>query len=152
MLCLTLNHSLLIFFLAFYYDGNNGGFWIGYKGEKKVILDEFGGHTMPPLLFQRVADKYKLWLPIKGGQIPCNIRDLHICSNYLPSGWWSEKTKVNLEAVHRRIVEVHWHYEYKKYRKYESEEGHLEDFTKSAMYKFLEDKRRFEFQPINVIR
>ena len=58
---------------AFYYDGSQGEFWIGYNGEDTVILDEFGGHVLRPLMFQRLCDKYPLWLPIKGGQVPCKV-------------------------------------------------------------------------------
>jgi hypothetical protein len=56
---------------AYYFDGNNGEFWIGYTDQSTCILDEFGGHTLRPLTLQRLCDKYPLWLPIKGGQVPC---------------------------------------------------------------------------------
>lgn len=58
---------------AFYFDGSSGDFWIGYAGQDTVILDEFGGHTVKPLTFQRLCDKYPMWLPIKGGQVPCKV-------------------------------------------------------------------------------
>jgi hypothetical protein len=58
---------------AYFFDGGAGDFFIGYKGEESAILDEFSGRTMPPLLFQRLADKYPLWLNVKGSQVPCNV-------------------------------------------------------------------------------
>lgn len=58
---------------AFYFDGNSGEFWVGYAGQDTLILDEFGGHVLKPLLFQRLCDKYPLWLPVKGGQVPCQV-------------------------------------------------------------------------------
>lgn len=58
---------------AFYFDGNSGEFWVGYNGQDTLILDEFGGHVLKPLIFQRLCDKYPLWLPIKGGQVPCKV-------------------------------------------------------------------------------
>lgn len=137
--------------LAYYYDGNQGGFWIGYQGETKAIFDEFGGHTMRPLEFQRVADKYPYWVNVKGGQVPCNVRELHVCSNYLPQSWWGEKTKVNLDAIHRRISVVHWHKRVGECDVFECDEDPHVDFTRQAMYKFLEAKRREEYQPINRI-
>lgn len=94
---------------AYYFDGNQSGFWLGYKGETKVILDEFSGSTCAPLFFQRLCDRYPLWINVKGGQVPCMAVDVHITSNFLPSQWWSEKTKYNREAVYRRIHEVHYH-------------------------------------------
>lgn len=136
----------LTLFLAYYFDGNNGGFWIGYQGQSVAILDEFGGHTLSPLYLQRLCDQYPLWLPIKGGETPCYIRTVHICSNYLPSSWWSEKTKYKEDAVFRRIHEVHWHYEFKKYRKYVSETPG--QYLNCAMLKFLEAKRQEDYTPI----
>ena len=58
---------------AYYFDGEGGGFWIGYKGETKVIFDEFSGATLRPLQFQRVCDIYPYWLNVKGSQVPCNV-------------------------------------------------------------------------------
>jgi len=46
------------------YDGHNG-FWNGYTGQSTVLLDEMGGHIMPPLLFQRLCDGYPLILNTK---------------------------------------------------------------------------------------
>lgn len=94
---------------AYYYDGNGAGFLIGYKGEKTIIMDEFSGSTCSPLFFQRLCDRYPLWLNVKGGQVPCNADTIRITSNYLPSQWWSEKTRYNQGAIYRRIHEVHYH-------------------------------------------
>ncbi|AMH87749.1 replication-associated protein [Pacific flying fox faeces associated circular DNA virus-7] len=136
----------LTLYIAYYFDGNNGGFWIGYQGEETAILDEFGGHTLPPKQLQRLCDKYPYWMSIKGGEVACHIRTVHICSNYLPSGWWSEKTLYNEDAIYRRIVEVHWHYEFKKYRLYKTDDPL--DKSTWAMYKFLKAKLELEYTPI----
>ena len=76
---------------------------------------------------------------------------MDITSNYKPNEWWSEKTKYKEEAIYRRIHEVHWHYEYKKYRKYESDP--LEDVLKGqglyAMQKFETAWHLEHFTPIN---
>lgn len=58
---------------AYYFDGNNGEFWVGYAGQTTLVLDEFGGHVLKPLFLQRLCDKYPLWLPIKGSEAPCNV-------------------------------------------------------------------------------
>lgn len=117
---------------AYYYDGNNG-FWNGYKGESTIILDEFGGHCLTPLMFQRLCDKYPFMVNVKGGCVPCNGSLIHITSNYLPAQWWSEKTRYNSEAIYRRIHVVHWHRIRGAYRMYESDENEY------AMNKFLKD-------------
>lgn len=93
---------------------------------------------MQPLELQLVCDKYPHTVNIKGGSRPLLATDIHICSNYLPDGWWGAKTFYNHEAICRRIHVVHWHYEYKKIRKYESDTpGQYEN---CAMVKFLAAK------------
>jgi len=68
--------------------------------------------------------------------VPLAATDIHICSNYLPDKWWSEKTRFDSDAIYRRIAVVHWHYEFKKIRRYESDTpGQIEG---CAMRKFLE--------------
>lgn len=116
---------------AYFYDGHND-FWIGYNGQSKVILDEFGGHTMSPLMFQRVLDRYPFTANIKGGSINFNGTDIHITSNYLPNNWWKEGTKYNQDAVYRRIHEVHYHDKIKHYHKFVSDEN------SNAMEKLIE--------------
>nr|WAE43054.1 MAG: replication associated protein [Cressdnaviricota sp.] len=105
---------------AYYFDGNNG-FWNGYAGEKHIIFDEFGGHCLTPLMFQRVCDVYPLNVNVKGGSYPFYGTDIHITSNYLPSRWWNEKTKYNEQAVYRRIHVVHYHDKYGHYVLFESD-------------------------------
>lgn len=94
----------------YFFDGDANGFWLGYSGQQWAIFDEFGGHCLKPLTFQRVCDEYPYNINVKGGTEPCELRTIHICSNYLPDAWWSEKTKYNYDAVCRRIHECHYHY------------------------------------------
>lgn len=129
---------------AYYFDGNAGGFFVGYKGQEVAILDEFGGHTMQPLQFQRLCDRYPMWLPIKGGEVPCNIRLVHITSNYKPNEWWSEKTRYNQDAIYRRISEVHYHYEFGNCIKYKTFDER--DYNNWAMYKFKKDMLDLQMQ------
>jgi len=100
-----------------------------------IILDEFGGHCLTPLMLQRLCDVYPMVANVKGGHVPMHATDIHITSNYLPNQWWSEKTKFNSDAIYRRIHTVHWHYAYKKYRLFNSDvKGQLEG---CAMNKFM---------------
>jgi len=123
---------------AFYFDGNQGGFWTGYQGQKTIILDEFSGATLKPLQLQRLCDKFPLWSNIKGGQIPCEATSVHICSNYLPDSWWGEKTRYHKEAIYRRIHVVHWHQKRGEFNVYETDEDD-EKPENWAMTKFLHD-------------
>lgn len=94
---------------AYWYDGNNG-FWNGYEKEKSIILDEFGGHVLTPLGFQRLCDKYPLKANVKGGWKAMQATTIHVCSNYLPDQWWKEGTRYNSVAISRRIQTVHYHH------------------------------------------
>ena len=126
---------------AYFYDGNNG-FWNLYENQKVVILDEFGGHCMTPLFFQRVCDSYTLAVNTKNGCKAFCGTDIHICSNYLPEQWWSEKTKFNMEAVCRRIHEVHYHDKFKHYFKYVSDTPgqHIGSAMEKLRTKLLQDQ------------
>lgn len=106
---------------VYYFDGNNG-FWQGYTGQETVVLDEFGGHCLRPLEFQRLCDKYPYVCNVKGGGVPCRATRVHICSNYLPEQWWGEKTRYNKGAIDRRIHVVHYHDRYGHYYLYEGED------------------------------
>lgn len=130
---------------AYYFDGNNG-FWNGYQGEKTIILDEFGGHVLTPLMFQRLCDKYPLSCNVKGVQgVPCRGEIIHICSNYLPCQWWSEKTKYNSTAINRRISVVHWHYGYKKYKLYVTDDPQDENtWAMTKLYTALRNLEPFD--------
>ncbi len=129
---------------AYIFDGDANGFWLGYQGETHCIFDEFGGHCLKPMQLQRVCDKYPLTLNVKGGHMACKITKVDICSNYLPNQWWNEKTRYNELAIYRRIHEVHWHYEFGKYRRYVTTDG-SRDPMESAMQKFLSDKHAKEY-------
>ena len=49
------------------------GFWLNYKGESHVVLDEFGGHVMSPLELQTLCDRYPYNVNIKGGEVAANV-------------------------------------------------------------------------------
>jgi len=90
---------------------------------------------MRPLEWQRICDVYDYTVNVKGTSVYCAATEVHICSNYLVKDWWGEKTRYNEMAVYRRIHEVHWHYEFKKYRIYKSETPGA--FDNCAMVKFM---------------
>lgn len=49
------------------------GFWLNYNDEPNLLLEEFGGHFMPPAEFLKLADKYAYTANVKGGQVPVNV-------------------------------------------------------------------------------
>lgn len=126
---------------AYYYDGNGNGFWNGYRGQTKLILDEFSGSVMQPKELQRVLDVYPYQINVKGASCPLAAVDIHICSNYRIDNWWSPKTLYKREAVVRRIHVVHFHNKYKEKKEYVSDslEACLGGTGKFAYDKFVED-------------
>lgn len=79
----------------------DGDWWDGYSGQSVVLLDDFYGgipyHTM-----LKVADRYPLSLPVKGGFVPALYDTLVITSNKAPWIWYEK----GLGALARRITEV----------------------------------------------
>nr|QTE03556.1 MAG: replication-associated protein [Prunella montanella CRESS-DNA-virus sp.] len=112
----------------YWYDG---GFWDGYVAQKHVILDEFGGSTMQPKVFQRVCDKYPYTVNIKGSSAPLSATRFDITTNYDPAHWWREDTQWNRDAVYRRIHIVHYHYAPRAMRIFRSDDDGC------AMHKYL---------------
>lgn len=135
---------------AYYFDGdaNSNGFWLGYTGQSTLIFDDFGGHLMRPLMWQRLCDKYPLTVNVKGGEVSCAVTNVHICTNRLPGDWWSARTAVVDDAIYRRIHEVHYHDRYKHYFRFEStgDEGNSDDRSTWAVTKFLAKYR--ELNPV----
>lgn len=130
---------------TYYFDGT--AYWEGYTNQRRVILDEFGGHVLSPLMFQRVCDKYPLTVPIKGSSAPLCADDIHICTNYLPDRWWKEGTRYNRDAVVRRIHEAHFHHTYMEVERFVSDEDGY------AVDKMIAWKARREFRrPEDIIR
>lgn len=91
------------------YDGNLGGFWDGYTGQKRLILDEMCGNVFKPTDFNRVCDKGPYLANIKGSSRYLAATDIRIASNTMPSSWWSSNTKWIAQATYRRIHECHYH-------------------------------------------
>lgn len=73
--------------------------WDGYHGQEHVVIDEFYG-WIPRLLMQRLADDYKLDVPVKGGTTPFLAKKIWITSNGHPATWWP---KVGLGPMERRL-------------------------------------------------
>lgn len=121
------------------YMKDGGEFWEGYTGQPIVVMDEFGGHTLPPLTFQRVCDKFPMRVNQKGGSSPLLATDIRITSNYLPSQWWKEGTRYTQEAIFRRIHEVHHHDGIRSYTLYRTTPAEETEDGKAiyAMDKFL---------------
>ena len=79
----------------------DGDWWDGYSGQKVVLLDDFNG-GLPFSTLLKVADRYPLSLPVKGGFVSAAYDTLIITSNKHPSHWY----QAGLGAMRRRIHQI----------------------------------------------
>lgn len=73
--------------------------WDKYSNHKTVIIDDFYG-WLPFDTLLRLADKYPLQLPIKGGHVNFNAEHIYITSNKTPNEWYKE---AYMPAFMRRV-------------------------------------------------
>lgn len=74
-----------------------------------MVWDEFGGWSATPSDYNKIFDRYPLQVESKGTCTPLRAVNFIIISNFTPGTWWDiAKTRVNLEAVTRRIHRVFW--------------------------------------------
>jgi len=79
----------------------DGDWWDGYANQQTVLLDDFAG-GLPFHTLLKVADRYPLSLPVKGGFVPAQYTTLIITSNKHPSQWYT----AGLGAMRRRIHQI----------------------------------------------
>lgn len=90
------------------------------------MWDEFGGWSCTPSDFNKIFDRYKYSPEIKNGNVALRATNYIIISNFTPGTWWDQtKTRVNLDAVTRRIHAV---YHFTKYGEDAMEYLKYEDF------------------------
>lgn len=101
------------------YGHSLGQFWDGYGGERNVIFEDFRGSSLPYGDFKRVCDRYPLRVGIKGSSCQMAATNFFITSNFDPENWWGkEVTGPDLTPIFRRITEVIYFSEFRKYHKF----------------------------------
>lgn len=86
------------------YWKTRGEWWDGYDGHETVIIDEFYGWISIDFML-RVADKYPLQVPIKGGFRKFVAKRVIITSNRHWNFWWPNVTNQAVwDAFERRIT------------------------------------------------
>lgn len=79
--------------------------WDGYRGQKKVIIDEFTGLINIAHLL-RWIDRYPCMAEIKGYSVPLEATEFWITSNIDPRNWYSDITQEQRDALLRRFTQV----------------------------------------------
>jgi len=76
--------------------------WVGYRGEAHIIIDEFrGGIDIAHLL--RWIDKYPVQVETKGGASALQATHFILTSNLHPFDWYPDVDKETLAALERRL-------------------------------------------------
>lgn len=85
------------------YWKSRGEWWDGYDGHEVVIIDEFYG-WLPIDFVLRLADRYPLSVPVKGGFRKFVAKEIHFTSNKHWSEWWPNVSNERvLGAFQRRV-------------------------------------------------
>lgn len=89
----------------------SGAWWDGYNGQFSVIFEDFRGECGLAQLL-RLADKYPLRVPVKGGFQQFTSHRLYITSNVDVGEWFNTEQRgyeASMEALRRRITQkVHF--------------------------------------------
>lgn len=75
--------------------GYTNGFWMGYTGQKKILLDELRPDQIHHGELLRALDRYKYTMNVKGGSFPSLYDTVYITCPYRPQDFWEyyvEKT------------------------------------------------------------
>lgn len=85
-----------------YIKNPNTKWWDGYKGQTKVIIDEFRGRIDPSYLLTWL-DRYPVQVETKGGAVPLMAERFWICSNLQIEQWYPDVGQETIDAIKRRI-------------------------------------------------
>lgn len=87
------------------YWKSRGEWWDGYDGHEDVVIDEFYG-WLPFDLLLRLADRYPLQVPVKGGFRKFVAKRIFITSNKPYTEWYHHGNDTLWAAFRRRLSSV----------------------------------------------
>lgn len=85
-----------------YIKNPNTKWWDGYRGQKKVIIDEFTGRIDWSYLAVWF-DRYPCNVEVKGFSVPLQATEFWVTSNLTPNNWYPDLTNEQQMALQRRI-------------------------------------------------
>lgn len=99
-------------FANVYYKAGSNKWWDGYRGQTKVVIEEFDGCIGITHLL-KWFDKYPCGVEVKGGCEPLLATEFWVTSNVSPDEWWGRQegkkpTEEQLAALRRRIQVTHF--------------------------------------------
>lgn len=106
-----------------------GPWWDGYRGQRVVILDDFGGASLSFTHFKHMVDVLPIPVEVKGAFCNMAATVFIITSNYDPKEWWDPQvTKGAEKSIFRRINSVRYFEEFGKFRHYSSYAAYVHDY------------------------
>lgn len=93
-----------------YLKSSSNKWWDGYRGQSRVIIDEFRGQIGIEHLL-RWFDKYATSVEIKGDAAPLAATQFWVTSNLNPDEWYPTLDVLTKAALRRRLTLV-VHYEF----------------------------------------
>jgi len=96
----------------FFVKGSTTKWWDSYKGESRVIIDEFRGQIGIEHML-KWFDKYPCYVEEKGGQLPLMATEFWICSNLHPRAWYPMMDEQTLNALLRRLEITEFIFQYR---------------------------------------
>lgn len=89
-----------------YFKPVDSNWWDGYDGQPCVILEDFRGEISLATML-RLADKYPMRVPVKGGYKQFNSKRIYVTSNIDVDEWFNTSQKgydASIAAFKRRIT------------------------------------------------
>lgn len=90
-----------------YVKSSTTKWWDGYRGEERVIVDEFRGQISIEHLL-KWFDQYPCFVEEKGGQLALKAKTMWICSNLPPEQWYPAMDPETFAALRRRLTVTHF--------------------------------------------
>lgn len=82
-------------------------FWDGYRGQDRVVIDEFrGGIDISHML--RWLDRYPVVVEVKGSSVVLKATNIWITSNIHPNDWYPTLDQETKNALLRRLQITHF--------------------------------------------
>ena len=78
----------------------------GYKGQKRLVIDEFRDSQMTCASLLKYLDVYKLKLEIKGSHTWAKWDEVFITSNINPEEWYRGVPEATRAALFRRFTTI----------------------------------------------
>lgn len=88
-----------------YIKNPNTKWWDGYRGQKRVIIDEFVGRVDISYILTQL-DRYPCIAEVKGFSVPLEATEFWITSNINPKDWYLDISHEQLCGLMRRLTNV----------------------------------------------